>query len=131
MSFSIAVAGDIRQGRTSPTCPQPRLQCHQANAAPEGIFDHKVIVPFSLQGKYTVDDIKPEGEYKVGDTIATLKDENAVLRGELDDLEARVAALEQAGAPAAQSFIGWWLLAGLGVAGGVALRGRRPTEIEQ
>jgi V/A-type H+-transporting ATPase subunit A len=47
---------------------------------PEGIFDHKIMVPFSLQGKYTVDDIKPEGQYKVGDTIATLKDEKGMTR---------------------------------------------------
>jgi V/A-type H+-transporting ATPase subunit A len=47
---------------------------------PEGIFDHKVMVPFSFQGKYTVDDIQPEGEYKVGDTIATLKDEKGITR---------------------------------------------------
>ena len=47
---------------------------------PEGIFDHKIMVPFSFQGKYTVDDIKPEGKYKVGDRIATLKDEKGMTR---------------------------------------------------
>ena len=47
---------------------------------PEGIFDHKIMVPFSFLGKYTVDDIKPEGKYKVGDRIATLKDEKGMTR---------------------------------------------------
>jgi hypothetical protein len=58
--------------------------------------------------------------------VAILKDENAALRGDLDDLEARVAALEQGGVRTAQSSTNWWLLAGLGVtAGCVVVRERR------
>jgi hypothetical protein len=60
--------------------------------------------------------------------VAALKDENGNLQEEVADLEARVAALEQSQAPAVQSSAGLWLLAGLGVAGGVALRGRRRKE---
>jgi hypothetical protein len=62
--------------------------------------------------------------------VAALRDENAALRGELGDLEARVAALERLGQPSAQSSTGLWLLAGLGVAGGVVLRDRRRKEDE-
>ncbi len=47
---------------------------------PEGIFEHKVMVPFSFQGKYKVEDVKPKGKYKVGDTVATLKDEKGAIR---------------------------------------------------
>ena len=42
---------------------------------PEGSFTHKILVPFSLLGSYTVKKIASEGEYKIHDTIATLADE--------------------------------------------------------
>ena len=41
---------------------------------PEGGLSHKIMVPFSFSGEYTIKDIKPKGEYKVIDTIATLTD---------------------------------------------------------
>ncbi|MFW6152048.1 MAG: V-type ATP synthase subunit A [Verrucomicrobiota bacterium] len=44
-------------------------------SVPEGIFDHRIMVPFELQGKYTVEEISPEGSYTVKDTIARLKDQ--------------------------------------------------------
>ncbi len=33
---------------------------------PEGIFDHKIMVPFSFQGKYTVEDIQAGGRVQSG-----------------------------------------------------------------
>ena len=42
---------------------------------PEGSFTHRIMVPFNLYGTYTVASIKPEGTYKLKDTIAELKDE--------------------------------------------------------
>ncbi len=42
---------------------------------PEGIFDHRIMVPFRLQGKYTVVSVAPAGEYTVTDTAAVIKDE--------------------------------------------------------
>ena len=41
---------------------------------PEGIFKHRVMVPFSLQGAWTVKEIAPEGDYKVTDKIAVIAD---------------------------------------------------------
>ncbi len=41
---------------------------------PEGGLSHKIMVPFSFKGEYTVKDIKPSGQYKVIDQIATLTD---------------------------------------------------------
>ncbi|MEA3499405.1 MAG: V-type ATP synthase subunit A [Candidatus Marinimicrobia bacterium] len=41
---------------------------------PEGIYDHKIMVPFDLNGEYTIESIKEKGKYKVSDTIAVLKD---------------------------------------------------------
>ncbi|MCL2008584.1 MAG: V-type ATP synthase subunit A [Treponema sp.] len=42
---------------------------------PEGSFQHRIMVPFNLYGTYTVASIKPEGNYKIKDTIAELKDD--------------------------------------------------------
>jgi len=42
---------------------------------PEGSFTHRIMVPFYLYGSYTVSWVKPEGSYKIHDTIAELRDE--------------------------------------------------------
>ena len=38
--------------------------------------DHKIMVPFIMQGKYTVKSVANAGEYKVTDTIAVLEDKD-------------------------------------------------------
>ena len=43
---------------------------------PEGIYDHKIMVPFDLNDEYKVESIKEIGKYKVSDTIAVIKDSN-------------------------------------------------------
>ncbi len=43
---------------------------------PEGLFEHKVMVPFVLKGKLTVEKIAEKGEYTITDEIAVLKDES-------------------------------------------------------
>lgn len=40
----------------------------------EGMYDHKIMVPFRLSGFYTVKNVAPAGEYIVDDTVATLTD---------------------------------------------------------
>ena len=40
----------------------------------EGWLPHKIMVPFSFKGEYTVKSIKAAGQYKVDDTIAVLSD---------------------------------------------------------
>ncbi|MCF7816296.1 MAG: V-type ATP synthase subunit A [Kiritimatiellales bacterium] len=42
---------------------------------PEGLFAHRVMVPFKLRGKWTVDKAAPAGDYTVEETVAVLKDE--------------------------------------------------------
>jgi len=42
--------------------------------APEGIFQHKIMVPFYLREEYTVDKIADKGSYAVQETIAELSD---------------------------------------------------------
>jgi V/A-type H+-transporting ATPase subunit A len=49
---------------------------------PEGIFQHRVMVPFRLRGKYTVESVVAKGSYTVDQVVATLKDE----RGETTDV---------------------------------------------
>ncbi len=43
---------------------------------PEGIFEHRIMVPFGLDGDWTVESISEAGSCTVTDTIATLKDAN-------------------------------------------------------
>ena len=47
---------------------------------PEGMFEHRVMVPFGLRGKWTVDSVKPAGEYTVEEVVAVLKDEKGTPR---------------------------------------------------
>lgn len=42
---------------------------------PEGIFDHRIMVPFYLTGSYKVLKVAEPGNYRITDTIAELEDE--------------------------------------------------------
>jgi len=44
----------------------------------ENWIPHKIMVPFTYKGHFSVKEIKPDGEYKIYDTIAILEDENGV-----------------------------------------------------
>jgi len=46
----------------------------------EGWLPHKIMVPFTFRGMFTVERIVPAGVYKVGDTIAVLVDEEGEKR---------------------------------------------------
>lgn len=41
----------------------------------EGWLPHKIMVPFSFEGEYTVKEVKAAGKYKINDTIAVLVNE--------------------------------------------------------
>jgi V/A-type H+/Na+-transporting ATPase subunit A len=43
---------------------------------PEGIFEHRIMVPFNLLDSYTVKSIAKKGEYQISETIAELADES-------------------------------------------------------
>src|SRR6056297_1348436 len=53
----------------------------------ENWLPHKIMVPFKLEGKYTVKSLASEGEYTIDDTIAVLTDE--------DDREIEVTMVQQ------------------------------------
>ncbi len=40
----------------------------------EGWLPHKIMVPFSFKGEYTVESVAPEGDYKIDDQMAVLVD---------------------------------------------------------
>ncbi len=40
----------------------------------EGIFKHYIMVPFNLNDEYELEFVAPEGDYKIKDTIARIKD---------------------------------------------------------
>jgi V/A-type H+/Na+-transporting ATPase subunit A len=42
---------------------------------PEGVFKHRIMVPFNMSREYTVKSVKPAGKYKLHDTVAVLADE--------------------------------------------------------
>lgn len=47
---------------------------------PESIFRHRILVPFSFQGGFTVEKIAPAGRYRILDPIAELADERGARR---------------------------------------------------
>ena len=47
---------------------------------PEGQFQHRIMTPFNLRGKWTVDCVKEAGEYTVEEVVATLKDDKGNTR---------------------------------------------------
>jgi V/A-type H+-transporting ATPase subunit A len=47
---------------------------------PEGPFDHKIMVPFTLQGNWTIESIVSAGNYTIEDVIAVLVDANGQKR---------------------------------------------------
>lgn len=43
---------------------------------PEGIFKHDIMLPFGLDGAWTVEEIAPAGEYKIEDVVAKVRGED-------------------------------------------------------
>ena len=48
-------------------------------SVPEGIFEHRIMVPFRLAGACTVETIAPAGDYTVDEPVARLKDNKGTL----------------------------------------------------
>jgi V/A-type H+-transporting ATPase subunit A len=44
-------------------------------SVPEGLFEHRIMAPFNLRGRYTIQKIVAAGEYTIEDEIAVLADE--------------------------------------------------------
>lgn len=50
---------------------------------PEGIFQHKIMVPFDLRESYTVEEISPKDKYTINETVAKIRSS----KGELLDIK--------------------------------------------
>ncbi len=48
---------------------------YELGHVPEGIFKHKIMVPFNFIGEYVVEDVTGPGKYRISQKIAALKDE--------------------------------------------------------
>ena len=60
-------------GFTPTAKPGDRITAGEAvGFVKEGIFDHRIMVPFRLQGAYTVKSVVPKGEYTVEDVVAVI-----------------------------------------------------------
>ena len=64
---TVAVGDSIESGETLGTVP-------------EGLYEHRIMVPFSFEGKWTITEIAPPGAYTVEKVIASLKDEKGNTR---------------------------------------------------
>jgi len=47
---------------------------------PEGIFEHKIMVPFGLHGDHVVEQVAPAGDYRIADPVARLRDASGGVR---------------------------------------------------
>ncbi|MBN1895929.1 V-type ATP synthase subunit A [bacterium] len=50
-------------------------RAYQVGSVPETQFEHRILVPFDWQGEWTVESIKPKGEYSVRESVAVLQDQ--------------------------------------------------------
>ncbi|MCE5262488.1 MAG: V-type ATP synthase subunit A [Deltaproteobacteria bacterium] len=46
---------------------------HYLGTVREGLFDHHIMVPLMLHGTWEVREVKPEGQYRISETIAVLR----------------------------------------------------------
>jgi V/A-type H+-transporting ATPase subunit A len=44
-------------------------------SVPENLFEHKIFVPFNIEGEFTIDHVVLEGEYTVDEIIVSIQDE--------------------------------------------------------
>ncbi|MCL2479577.1 MAG: V-type ATP synthase subunit A, partial [Treponema sp.] len=51
------------------------IRADTIGTVPEGVFRHRIMVPFNMYKTYTVKSVKPKGNYKLRDTVAVLTDE--------------------------------------------------------
>ena len=47
---------------------------------PEGLYEHRIMAPFNLRGKWTIKSTAPAGEYTVEQVIATIEDDKGNTR---------------------------------------------------
>lgn len=72
-----ALPRDLEWWFTPEATPGDEVQAGDVlGTVPEGIFQHWIMVPFALQGRYRVASVASAGPYRVEDEIAVLENEN-------------------------------------------------------
>jgi len=52
----------------------------KVGSVPEGIFEHRIMAPFTLKGQWEVTEVVEKGNYKIGDTVAKIANEKGESR---------------------------------------------------
>lgn len=61
--------------------PGDRLTAGETvGTVPEGVYTHRIMIPFAWRGVYTVKSVSPSGEYTVEDAVAVVEDAKGVER---------------------------------------------------
>jgi len=58
------------------------IKAETIGTVPEGVFTHRIMVPFNFNRTYTVKSVMPAGNYKIRDVVAVLTDD----KGETHDI---------------------------------------------
>ena len=83
-----ALPRDAKWTFTPKAKPGDVLQAGDAlGSVPEGIFEHRIMIPFGLKGRQTVKSVAPAGDYTVADVVGVVVDESGV--------ETRVSMLQR------------------------------------
>ena len=70
-----ALARDVKWDFTPVASPGDRVSAGETlGTVPEGIFQHRIMVPFAFAGTYTVKSVAPAGAYDVEQEVAVLTD---------------------------------------------------------
>ena len=72
----LSALSETKTWEFTPACQQGDTvaRADTLGTVPEGIFEHRVMVPFNFYQTYTVKSVVKKGEYKITDTIAELED---------------------------------------------------------
>jgi len=72
-----AIDREVKWDFTPVAKPGARVTAGETlGTVPEGIFKHRIMVPFAMQGAFTVKSVANTGKYQVEDEIAVITDEN-------------------------------------------------------
>lgn len=72
-----AIPRDVKWAFTPQTKVDDTLLAGEAiGTVPEGMFKHRIMVPFNLNGRQTIKSVAAAGDYTVDEVIATVVDEN-------------------------------------------------------
>jgi len=76
-TYLTSLPRDTKWDFTPTAAPGDKISAgEEVGSVPEGIFKHRIMVPFRVRGTCTVESISEAGSFTIEETIATLKDED-------------------------------------------------------